>query len=101
MDYEYDYDAIVKQQLKNVNDVWNISYPGPPRTTASKITFASEVAVQEFVDDAASKASRLGFWKIDADRFRRRIQQVGEILNHILRPDHRARVLANRSTVFQ
>lgn len=98
-DYE-----LIQQEIKRANDVWNKSYADVPDCFVAsqvkpgiKVNFSSQLTcVQTFEDDEESKSSRLGSWKIDADRFKFRIQSIGQILAPILHPDHRTRVFNSR-----
>lgn len=56
------------------------------------VCFKDEVSV--FYVDA--DVERKGFWTIDALYFRRRVQQLGDVLNTFLDERHRARVLLRR-----
>lgn len=58
-----------------------------------KVTFSEElVAEQTFEDDEESKASRIGCWTIDAERFRNRIKDTEFIMAPVLHSDHRQKV---------
>lgn len=97
--------ALSQQELRRANEVWNESYADVPdgcthSTTVKpgvKVNFSPELAcVQTFEDDEESKSSRRGCWKIDADRFKHRISEVGQALAPILHPDHRSKVFKSR-----
>lgn len=96
----------IQRGIKRANDVWNQSYADVPDSSVSsaikpgiKVNFSSQLTcVQTFEDDEESKSSRLGSWKIDAERFKFRIQSIGQILAPILHPDHRDRIFNSRST---
>lgn len=97
--------ALSQQELRRANEVWNESYADVPDSSnvsstvkpGVKVNFSPELAcVQTFEDDEESKSSRRGCWKIDADRFKHRILEVGQALAPILTPEHRSKIFKSR-----